>query len=789
VENTPKNRLSCHGNEIVDKSIDRIAELSEEKVQQGQRDQHPKQHGCVWAEFTVLEHLPKQLKVGVFASPKTFSAWIRFSSGQAQDDSEGDLVYGVAIKLMNVAGKKILEDEEHAKTQDFVLSTLPAFFVKDAEDYVQLLEKRKATNNEAKAFAQFLIPGWNPLQWRWREAQVLLSARFKQVFRKPASPLDINYWSTTPYRLGTQAIKFFIKPTIANRLGQSPNQDPNYLRKAMVDHLTYQSAEFDFYVQLQNQNHPDQTPVDDPRIVWKNAETYRVARIRIPAQTFDSPKQREFGENLSFTPWHCLPEHQPLGSINQARKDTYQRTSKLRHKQRAISPQEPTPATFEPQLRKTVMLSDRPVQQHPLTFIAKIQTKRKADLETILEKRIKINPTDDNEKDNEIRSRFRESRLTHFARFVILEDNDAMQGLEPHLYFSSNYDGTFEDYVQELVALMGDKLGEIFECCEGYTVGWSLNADRLAEFLRSHSFQPENVFYNAYRLPRSTYGLSVEAIRKYAEVFNILKQLLENLDNCSSKLNPQDSYKIVPPAESLAPNLWSNMLTRISKFIEPCFYELLAIGSRLLQFFLGLTPKKSPHPAKIAKLKKDFAGSKFENNLKFLADLEDKITQNQITVLTPLKTWDLFGIRVDWFYRMVLSFVLFILNWNAPKDLPKLGTIHLARWVIVDLEAKVNDRRRKTSYLLFESNYDEAWDGYIDSFVKNTGDGMNVIWGPCVGFPTTGADDIEWFKYYIRQHQFPAQMFYSAHPDLSIGRIHRNRQISQWAMQLLEFLR
>jgi hypothetical protein len=231
------------------------------------------------------------------------------------------------------------------------------------------------------------------------------------------------------------------------------------------------------------------------------------------------------------------------------------------------------------------------------------------------------------------------------------------------------------------------------------------------------------------------------------------------------------------------------MLTRISKIIETGIYKLLTIGSGVLQFFLGLTPKKAPHPAKIAELKKCFAGAKFENNLKSLTELEDKITQNQITVLTPLKTWNLFGIRVDWFYRMVLTIVLFFLNLNAPKDLPKLGTIHLARWVIVDLETKVNDRRRKTSYLLFESNYDEAWDDYIDNFVKHTEVGMNVIWGPCAGFPTTGADDIEWFKYYIRQHQFPAQMFYSAHPDLSIGRIHRNRQISQWAMQLLEFLR
>ncbi|WAL61490.1 catalase family protein [Thermocoleostomius sinensis] len=822
-----KGQPPVDNNGAADGIIDRIVELSEVRVEQGQRDQHPKQHGCVWAEFTILKHLPKKLKVGVFAAPHTFPAWIRFSNGQAQNDSKGDLVYGMAIKLMGVKGKKVLEGEEQAETQDFVLSTLPAFFVNDAEDYVELLEKRRANNSESMAFAQFLVPSWSPLQWRWREAQILLPAGLKKFFGKPASPLEIPYWSGTPYRLGSQAIKFFVKPAIENHGTQSSKKDSDYLSKAMVNHLTYRSAEFDFYVQLQNEINPNRTPVDDPRIVWKNAETYRVARIRIPAQIFDLPEQREFGENLSFTPWHCLPEHEPLGDINQVRKDTYQHTSKRRHVQRNLLPQEPTPDAFTPQLLDSVMLSDRSVQQYPLTVVVKIRTDRKADLEAILESRIKtinyksiqerllwlywyqklIKEVDKREEfnpwmilracylafiiieDNEIRSRFRDSNLTHFSRFVILEDQGTLKGLEPHLYFSTNYDGAFEDYIQELIALMGDKLDKIFECCEGYTVGWALNPARLTRFIRSHSFQPENVFYNAYQFTQSKYGLSVAAIRQNAEIYAILKRLLQYFDSLGFKLSLLDFYSISLPASLPAPSIWSTIIETVKKLVEKRSDSLLGVGSKLLQFLLGINSNRPPDLVKIVELNEQFDLPGFKRNLKTLTALEDKITQNQITVLTPLKTWRLpYGIEVDWFYRIALTIVLFLLKRGAPNGLPKLGTIHLARWVIVDLETQVNKRRRKASYLLFESNYDEAWDAYIDDFVRYTRDGMNVIWGPCVGFPETGADDIEWFKYYIRQHQFPAQMFYSAHPNLSIGQIQRDRKIGERAIQLLNFL-
>src|SRR5437764_9423399 len=86
------------------------------------RESHPKHHGCVKAEFIIEPALPEELRVGVFAKPQTYSAWIRFSNanglrrdGGYRPDIKLD-VRGAALKLMGVEGEKLLEQEKHETT-------------------------------------------------------------------------------------------------------------------------------------------------------------------------------------------------------------------------------------------------------------------------------------------------------------------------------------------------------------------------------------------------------------------------------------------------------------------------------------------------------------------------------------------------------------------------------------------------------------------------------------------------------------------------------------------------
>ena len=111
--------------------------------------------------------------------------------------------------------------------------------------------------------------------------------------------------------------------------------------RAMIDCISRRAAEqeFDFTVQL----HDDATPavIDNPTVAW-DGPVQRIAVITIPPQKFNSPEQITFGENLSYTPWHALPEHRPVGQVNEIRKAVYLASSSLRHDTNHVARAEPT---------------------------------------------------------------------------------------------------------------------------------------------------------------------------------------------------------------------------------------------------------------------------------------------------------------------------------------------------------------------------------------------------------------------------------------------------------------
>ena len=57
--------------------------------------------------------MPKNLAKGIFVPDKTYSAWIRFSnaSGDATQADDKKDARGMAIKILGVSGKKILEND------------------------------------------------------------------------------------------------------------------------------------------------------------------------------------------------------------------------------------------------------------------------------------------------------------------------------------------------------------------------------------------------------------------------------------------------------------------------------------------------------------------------------------------------------------------------------------------------------------------------------------------------------------------------------------------------------
>jgi hypothetical protein len=291
------------------------------------RDAHPKMHGLVRAEFIVPYGLPESLRYGIFKNPGTYQAWIRFSAsaGTPQPDYVMD-GRGMAIKLMGVQGTKVLPGASNENTQDFVMINFPTFFVRDVKDYLTFNVAVENGNRELY----------------FREHPTEFAASQGILNQEVNNPIQIQYWSQTPYQLGPHAIKFSARPISSQHDGKPASPGPEFLTEAMAKALSREDVYFDFMVQVQSD--PVNMPVEDALTLWDDqlSPFQKAATIRIPKQSFNSTAQREFGENLSYTPWHCLPDHRPLGGINRARLTIYESLSKIRHEMNGVTAREPT---------------------------------------------------------------------------------------------------------------------------------------------------------------------------------------------------------------------------------------------------------------------------------------------------------------------------------------------------------------------------------------------------------------------------------------------------------------
>jgi len=312
--------------EVIEKSIRKQYALGSAR-----RDAHPKAHGCVRAEFHVLKMLPKNLAQGIFIPDKKYQAWIRFSNGSpdaTQADTKKD-ARGMAIKVLGVSGGKRLEDE--VTTQDFIMINHPVFFVNDPSRYLSFMQDINSDHFFRKLHIPFALG--------FKGTRIALNLR-----TTIANPLQTRYWSMVPYQLGMgsdrQAVKYSIRScsTVKDALPNNPSHD--FLRDALRNSLQKGDACMEFLVQPRTSN---TLLVEDAMTEWKETQApfYQVATIRIPQQVFDSPDQNKFCENLSFTPWHTLPEHKPLGAINRMRKVIYDRISQVRHEMNSTQRQEP----------------------------------------------------------------------------------------------------------------------------------------------------------------------------------------------------------------------------------------------------------------------------------------------------------------------------------------------------------------------------------------------------------------------------------------------------------------
>jgi hypothetical protein len=297
-----------------------------------ERGGNTKTHGIVRAEFIVHDGLPAGLRHGIFAEPKTYRAWVRFSGPGPYITPDIDDVgfMSISIKLMGVPGAKLMAEEKF--TQDMFGVSPPTFVTPDVRANAQL-QVESLKNASIYYFVNLTRPHLldGIMQALWIKTQ--------------SSPFEAPYFSCVPYLLGDgQAMQYSVWPktekrTPVPRLPMRPPDD--YLRAAMVAALEAGDVELDF--RIQRQTDPHLMPIENASVLWPERLSPRVsvATLRIPRQKFDAPAQMEFAKRLSYNPWHSIAEHRPLGNQSRARRRMYLALSTLRHQMNAVPHYEP----------------------------------------------------------------------------------------------------------------------------------------------------------------------------------------------------------------------------------------------------------------------------------------------------------------------------------------------------------------------------------------------------------------------------------------------------------------
>ena len=293
------------------------------------RSVHAKSHGLLQGTLQVLDGLPDSLAQGVFARPDAFPVVMRFSTnpGDILDDTVSS-PRGLAIKLIGIAGER-LPGSEADTTQDFVMVNGPAFVAPNAQKFNRSLGLLAATTDTGQ--------GWKKaLSKVLRGAVKLLLAAGSQAGglkalggEPPTHPLGETFYSQTPFRYGSAIAKLSVAPVAPalKALTDAPvalTGRPNGLRAALIDYFSVHGGEWELRVQLRT--NADSMPVEDASVPWPEDESpyVPVARITVARQpAWNEDRAEQIDDGLAFSPWHGVTAHQPLGSINRARKAAY----------------------------------------------------------------------------------------------------------------------------------------------------------------------------------------------------------------------------------------------------------------------------------------------------------------------------------------------------------------------------------------------------------------------------------------------------------------------------------
>ena len=318
------------------------------------RSVHAKSHGLLQAELEVIEQDFPTLAQGLFARPARYPAVMRYSTipGDILDD-DVSAPRGLAIKVFDVPGER-LPGSEAAGTQDFVMINAPAFGAANGKAFLANLKLLAGTTDKHEGLKKLVSSALRPIEAALADAGHP-SATLSALGGQPETHvLGETYYSEGALRYGDYIAKLAVVPVSPELValhGQKVDlkNHPNGLRDAVVGFFAANGGEWELRAQLCADL--DEMPVENAAKVWSEelSPYITVARIRAQPQTaWSDARSTAVDDGYSFSPWHGLAAHRPLGSLMRMRKAAYEASARFRAEHNRHPIQEPRSFTDLP---------------------------------------------------------------------------------------------------------------------------------------------------------------------------------------------------------------------------------------------------------------------------------------------------------------------------------------------------------------------------------------------------------------------------------------------------------
>ncbi|MEO6749531.1 MAG: catalase family protein [Casimicrobiaceae bacterium] len=328
-------------------TLRKISETVSKDERHAYRSVHAKGHGILFAELEVPGGLPAALAQGAFATPGRYPVVMRFSTtpGDLLDD-DVSTPRGLAIKFIGVSGDR-LPDSQNDVTQDFLMVNGPAFGAPSAKKFLKNLKLLAATTDKAPGTKKVLSAALRGLETLVEKAGGVSPTLVSLGGQKETNILGETFFTQVPMLYGPYMAKLSVAPASGEliALKDAPvdmHDRPNALRETVVEHFRDHGGTWDVRVQLCTDL--ASMPIEDSSVVWpEQASPYvGVGRITaLPQVAWSTARAAAVDDGMSFSPWHSLAAHRPIGSIMRVRKAAYEMASQFRSQHNTVKVQEP----------------------------------------------------------------------------------------------------------------------------------------------------------------------------------------------------------------------------------------------------------------------------------------------------------------------------------------------------------------------------------------------------------------------------------------------------------------